>query len=52
MTVHFPKLTQQSLGPDDEIEHFLATFEWIDLGHTAGWTTDWKSHENLCQPKQ
>ena len=27
--VRLPKLTLQKQGPDDDIEHFLATFEWI-----------------------
>ena len=29
MAVRLPKLTLQKLGPDDDIEHFLATFERI-----------------------
>ena len=36
--VRLPKLTLQKLGPDDDIEHFLATFERI--AKQQGWSEE------------
>ena len=53
-----PKLTLQKLGADDDIEHFLTTFERIVK--QQGWPTeiwpthsgravDWEGHGSLCR---
>ena len=59
MKHRLPKPTLQKLNAEDDVEHFLETFERIaktaklargGVADTASWTTDGESDGSVCGP--